>query len=906
MSAYNGPASSPDDSPVARARSLSRYALRLLNAEPDLLTAADVVVPLDRAAMLSRLGAGHADDSALMRDLRVLRKHVMLRLIARDLGGLADLEEVVTTISTLAEIAVERAVAHLETSLAADYGAPTGADSGSVQHMHVIGMGKLGGHELNVSSDIDLVFAYPEDGETSGARPLSNHEFFARLGRRLITIINEITGDGYVFRVDMRLRPLGADGPLACSFAMLENYFITQGREWERYAWIKGRVLCGDRATELAELAGHFVFRRHLDYSAFESLRDLHQQVRREVERRDMQDNIKLGPGGIREVEFTAQLFQLVRGGQDNALRTMNTLKVLPLIAERNLLPAAAVAELMAAYVYLRNLEHRLQYLDDKQTQALPTNADDQALIAAAMNAADYAAMLRELDHHRAAVTRHFDGIFADSRGDEHPLATLWHGGEDEALRAAQTKILRAAGFADPAHALAAIDGLRNSSRVRQMPEASHARMARLVPLIVEQSAQLPNPDATLDRMLHLVESISRRESYLALLLQYPQTIARSATLAGASPWAADYLSRHPILLDELLDSRNLREEPDWPRLEAQLARQLNEAGGDRERQMDALRHFKHAQTLHLLTLDLGGELTIERLADHLSALADLILAATLRLTWSDLRGRHCELPRFIIVAYGKLGGKELGYASDLDLIFLHQDPAPEAAVNYARLAQRMNSALSSVTAAGVLYETDLRLRPDGASGLLVSPLEGFAAYQNEHAWVWEHQALTRARFVAGDGELGTAFETLRAEILRRKRELGALRAEIASMRQTMLDAHPNHSGRFDIKHDRGGLIDVEFIVQYLVLGHAHQHAALTGNIGNLALLKLAAKLGLVEKSAAQAVHDAYRRFRKMQHALRLQGDRYARVEAGELSSEIAAVTALWNRVLGAPAEQPV
>jgi glutamate-ammonia-ligase adenylyltransferase len=900
MSVYNGPPAAPDDSPLARARALSRYARRVIDAEPDLLTAAEAAAPLNRATMLARLGDAHADDAALMHALRQLRKHVMLRLIARDLGGLASLEEVVTTVSALAEIAVEHALRHIEEQLTAIHGEPVGADSGAVQHLHVVGMGKLGGNELNVSSDIDLVFAYPEDGETRGPRTLSNHEFFVRMGRRLITALNETTGDGFVFRVDMRLRPLGADGPLACSFAMLENYFITQGREWERYAWIKGRVLCGDRAAELAALVQPFVFRRHLDYSAFESLKDLHAQVRHEVERRDLQDNIKLGPGGIREVEFIAQLFQLVRGGRDNALRTMNTLAVLPLIGERNLLPAAAVSELMQAYSYLRNLEHRLQYLDDKQTQALPQNDDDLALIAAAMNAPDAAAMLRELNAHRAAVTRHFDGIFADTRSDAHPLAALWHASDDAGGREAQHALLAELGYADPAHALDAIVALRNSSRVRQMPEASHARMARLVPLVAEQSAKRPNPDATLARMLHLVESISRRESYLALLLQYPQTVARGAALAGASPWAADYLAQHPILLDELLDTRNLHAEPDWAALNKQLARQLQEAAGDRERQMDTLRHFKHAQTLHLLAQDLGGELPLERLSDHLSALADLILAATLQLTWQGLPRHHCEVPRFIIVAYGKLGGKELGYASDLDLIFLHQDPQADAAMHYARLAQRMNSALSSVTPAGVLYETDLRLRPDGASGLLVSPLDGFAAYQREHAWVWEHQALTRARFVAGDAELGASFETIRDEILRRPRDTASLRREITAMRKTMLDAHPNASGRFDIKHDRGGLIDVEFIVQYLVLGFAHRYPALTGNIGNLALLKLAARLALIENGAAQAVHDAYKRMRTLQHALRLQGERYARINAGELAAETSAVKKLWRDVLGA------
>jgi glutamate-ammonia-ligase adenylyltransferase len=834
-----------------------------------------------------------------MQTLRVLRKKVMLRLIARDLGGLATLDEVMTTMSMLAEVAVECAVRHLEATLGEDYGTPVGADSGRIQHLHVVGMGKLGGGELNVSSDIDLVFAYPEDGDTCGPRKLSNHEFFVRLARRLITILNEITADGYVFRVDMRLRPLGADGPLVCSFGMLENYFVTQGREWERYAWIKGRVICGDCAEELAALVRPFVFRRHLDYSAFESLRELHQEVRREVERRDMQDNIKLGPGGIREVEFIAQLFQLVRGGQDNAMRTMATLAVLPLTAARNLLPADAVDELMTAYAYLRKLEHRLQYLDDKQTQALPQNDDDQALIAAAMDAPDFAAMRAELDRHRARVTHHFEGIFADSRSEDHPLAVVWQAGGDDTQAEIQHEKLRLAGYADPARALAAIRALRGSNRLRQMPEASHARMSRLVPLVVEDAGKTANPDATLERMLNLLESISRRESYLALLLQYPQTIARGAALASASPWAAAYLTQHPILLDELLDTRNLHAEPDWPRHEAMLERQLAEAGDDRERQMDTLRQFKHAQTLHLLAQDLAGELSLERLSDHLSALADLILLATLRVTWRNLPSRHAEAPRFAIIAYGKLGGKELGYASDLDLIFLYQDDAPEAVVNYARLAQRLNGALSSVTPAGVLYETDLRLRQDGASGMLVSQIDGFAAYQRASAWVWEHQALTRARFVAGDPSIGAAFESIRREILCRERDPATLRSAIASMRQTMLDAHPNTSGQFDIKHDRGGLIDVEFIVQYLVLGFAHHHAELAGNVGNLALLKLAASLGLIDGNAALAAHDAYRRLRQLQHSVRLQGDRFARIEAAELPNEIAAVTALWDRVIG-------
>ena len=896
--AHNVPIPADDDALIRHACGLSRFVRRLLAAEPDLLPASSVAAPFSADEMRARLaGADTGPEAVLMRALRDLRKRVMLRVITRDLGGLATLDEVIATVSALADISIAAAVTHLERRFALDHGTPVAPDSGLTQRLHVVAMGKLGGAELNVSSDIDLVFVYPEDGETGGPRALSNHEFFIRMSRRLIAILNEITADGLVFRVDMRLRPLGADGPLAISFGMLENYFVTQGREWERYEWIKARVVCGDRAQELADLVRPFVFRRHLDYSAFESMRGLHREVRREVERRDILDNIKLGPGGIREIEFIVQLFQLVRGGHDAWLREPSMLTVLPLLATRNLLPAAAVRELTDAYVFLRNLEHRLQYLDDKQTQTLPTSGEDQALVAAMMKFPAFAALRNQLDLHRGEVTHQFESIFATPEQAAHPLAVLWRGAD----RAAALDLLRGLGYADPPRALDRIGALRDSSRVRQMPEASQLRMEQLVPLVIETVAALPNPDATLERMLTLLESISRREAYLALLIQYPQTIERGARLASASPWAAEYLARYPILLDELLDARTLHSAPVWTQLGARLHERLDEAAGDNERQMDLLRHFRHAQTLHLLAQDLAGELPLEKLSDHLSDLADLILSEVLRITWRGLRTRHCDEPRFAIIAYGKLGGKELGYASDLDLIFLFDDKRPEAPENYARLAQRINNWLTSMTPAGVLYETDLRLRPDGASGLLVSSLDGFAAYQRTHAWVWEHQALTRARYVAGDARIGQGFDLVRGEMLCRERELPRLRQEIVAMRDKMLAAHPNTSGGFDIKHDRGGLIDVEFIVQYLVLGYAHRYAELTGNVGNLALLKLAARLGLIADDDALAVHDAYRTFRRLQHALRLQGDKFARVDAGTLAGENATVKKLWSNVLGTP-----
>lgn len=884
------------DANLARVARLSRYVRRLLEAEPALELDAGTGQPFSAGEMRAFLAAHPSgDDDTLERALRALRKRVMLRVTARDLGGLAPLSEVTETMTALAEIAISHALASLEERLAERHGRPLSAAGGRVQQLHVVGMGKLGGSELNVSSDIDLVFIYPEEGETRGPRPISNHEYFTALGRRLIAALSESTADGYVFRVDMRLRPYGDAGPLVTSFDALENYFISQGREWERYAWIKARLLTGDRGAELTERILPFVYRRHMDYNAIAALRDLHRQIRREVERRDIADNIKLGPGGIREIEFIAQVFQLIRGGREPELKTQPTLVVLPRLAARNLLPEAAVRELTEAYGFLRNLEHRLQYLDDQQTHVLPAPDADRALIAEAMGLGDYRALAAALEHHRGNVTRHFDAIFAVAPESEHALAHLWQGALDAER---STGVLAGLSFREPAAVQQRLRSMRSASRYREMPATSQALFDRLVPLAVEAAAAEKDPDVTLERLIALLESIARRGAYLALLKEYPQALSRLAAMMSASPWVAQYLTAHPILLDELLDARTLYAPPHWPSAVRELRGLMDAAAGDAEKQMDVLRHFKHAHTMRLIAQDLAGLLPIETLSDHLSDLACVVLEEVLRATWR-IRPGHRAAPRFAVISYGKLGGKELGYASDLDLVFLHDDAAPEAAENYARFAQRINNWLTSLTPAGTLYETDLRLRPDGAGGMLVSSLASYREYQMEKAWVWEHQALTRARFAAGDREIGAAFESLRVEVLRKERDLEALRRAIAEMRRKLRDAHPNRSELFDLKHDPGGIVDVEFAVQYLVLGHARAHAELTGNIGNLALLKLAVRLGLLAGERAQAAHDAYRRLRQLQHALRLKGEKYARIAPGEVAGEIRAVRELWTPVLG-------
>jgi glutamate-ammonia-ligase adenylyltransferase len=727
-------------------------------------------------------------------------------------------------------------------------------------------MGKLGGGELNVSSDIDLVFMRPAGPE--------REEAFERAGRALIRLLSDTTEDGFAFRVDMRLRPYGESGPLVCDPDFLEEYFVTQGREWERYAWIKARCVSGSAELErqIAQVVRPFVYRKYLDYGTLAAMRRLHAEVRRDVARRDLADHVKLGPGGIREIEFIAQALQLVRGGRDPELAVRPTLQALEKLSIKNLLPEDAAQELSAAYVFLRNVEHRLQYLDDAQRHDLPQDDEDRGRLAAMSGFPGWDAFASRLAEHRAAVTRHFEGAL----GQPEPEA-------------------RARAWPDHPRAVA----LRGSQRYAALPAESRQRLDALIPALADAAAATPDAEATLERGIDLVEAISGRAAYLALLAENPQALGRIARIIGASSWAAQFLTLHPLLLDEVLDDRVLYAPADLKAFAATLRAQLAAHAGDTERRMNIMRELHQGQVFRLLAQDLAGLLSVEHLADHLSALADLMLEVTLEEIWKDLPRRHREgPPLFAVAAYGKLGGKELGYASDLDVVFLYEDAHERAPEVYARLAQRFITWLTLRTPAGLLFDTDVALRPSGASGLLVSALEAFERYQERDAWVWEHQALTRARACAGNPDIGRKFEALREKILRRPRELAALKSEIVQMREKMLAGHPNRSGLFDLKHDRGGMIDVEFAVQYLVLGFSSRHAELTRNLGNIALLGMAAELGLIPGALAEGGRNAYREFRRRQHALRLNGAQYARVDAAEVATHIGAVKELWAAVL--------
>ena len=851
--------------------------------------------------------------------LRRLRQLIQMALMERDVRQQASLAEVCGAVSAVACLAVNTALRYLARELVQVHGLPLDAD-GAPQDLLIVGMGKLGGNELNVSSDIDLVYVHRDGGRTQGDAQghgrIDSNEFFHRLARRLTGLISEVTADGFVFRVDTRLRPNGDSGPLTVSLGMLEQYFFEQGREWERFAWLKSRViadsgLAGPEArsrdeASLSEIVTPFVYRRYLDFAAIDAMRDLHRLIRSEADRRDRRKDqrdgggidVKLGRGGIREVEFCAQLFQVVRGGRDSGLRDRRTLHTLEALAQRRLIEADTAHQLREAYTLLRRIEHAVQYQEDAQTHRLADDPAMRARVACMIGLAPEVFDSR-LEAARARVAEVFDGLLSESASGTPPQAAQG----DRREQALSVDV----------QGQARLDALREGRRYRMAKSDTRARIDQLIDQALREGITLEtaqSPDAAgiartdwLGRLIDLLETVAGRPAYLALLVQFPGAYRQLLRMIGQARWAADYLTRHPVVLDELLDGQILQgaDLNAWEHDLRQSIGLMRLPGGepDIERQMDLLREGHHAQVFRLLTQDLAGQLTVERLSDHLSELADRVLSVALEQAWLQVRQRHREVPVFAVIAYGRLGGKELGYASDLDLVFIYEDDDPMAQPAYSLLAQRLSGWLSTRTAAGLLFEIDLRLRPNGNAGLLVSSLSAFENYQRESAWVWEHQALTRARFAAGDIALGERFEHLRRDLLALPRTLDTLRTEVRNMRGKMLEGHPNRSGDFDIKHDRGGMVDIEFIVQYLVLAHGRTHPALLDNAGNIALLERAAQAGLIETADAQACAQAYRDFRKQQHLLRLNDARYARVPQDTFSAHREAVRRLWRSLIG-------
>jgi glutamate-ammonia-ligase adenylyltransferase len=871
------------------------------------------------AARVAKFLNNAADEPALKTRLRQLRRREWLRIAWRDLAGWADLNETFATLSEFADACVDGALAKLHAWAVAKHGEPRGEASGKPQRLVVLALGKLGGQELNFSSDIDLVFAYPEEGETQGAAALSNHEFFIRLGQALINALNENTADGFVFRVDMRLRPNGASGPLALSFDAMEHYYQVHGREWERYALIKARPIAGSRAAgqELLARLKPFVFRRYLDYGTLEAIRSMKLLIEREVARKGLQHNIKLGPGGIREIEFLAQALQLIRGGREPQLAEPALLKVLPRLAAAGHLTPQTERELAAAYVFLRNTEHRLQMIEDRQTQELPVNERERLRLAFASGFADWTKFETALNRHRRRVQELFSQMFSAPQAEAVPPAQAKEGLQAVWLQAvdaeAARSILTRAGYAEPDAVLSLLEGLRAGSAYESFSAEGRARMDRLVPLLLAAAGLSPDPATTLPRLVNLLEAIGRRSTYLALLIENPMALSQLVKLASASPWVANWIAQHPILLDELLDPRSLYEPLTRSRLAEELRQRLAHIPAeDAELQLDILREFRHGHVLRVAAADLAAGLAPEQVGAHLAAIAEVVIGESLELAQRALVAKHgaprCPEqeapPGFAVIGYGKLGSLELGYGSDLDMIFLYEgceDGMTQGAralpneAFFARLGQRLIHILTARTPGGILYEVDMRLRPSGQSGPLVTSLAAFRDYQQNHAWTWEHQALVRARPVAGSSQLARHFTGVREEILCRPRDPAKLKAEVREMREKMAAEKIRHDAtQADVKHDPGGIVDIEFMVQYWVLRWAHDHPALTRHTENIQLLEALKAEGLLEPARAELLTQAYRRYLSVEYRLKLM-ERGSLANPAELGDWPEKVRRIWD-----------
>ncbi|WP_446731217.1 bifunctional [glutamate--ammonia ligase]-adenylyl-L-tyrosine phosphorylase/[glutamate--ammonia-ligase] adenylyltransferase [Pseudomonas sp. CFBP 13719] len=881
----------------------------------DLIASGDLDRPFNPGELREQIALAVAQtdgEDDLARTLRRQRARQQVRIIWRDLNRLADLVQTCRDLSDMADACIDQAYQWLYPRQCQQLGTPMGRRSGEQQHMVVLGMGKLGAVELNLSSDIDLIFGYPEGGETQGAkRPLDNQEFFIRLGQRLIKALDPITVDGFVFRVDMRLRPYGSSGALVLSFNALEQYYQDQGRDWERYAMIKARVVAGDQqaGAQLLDMLRPFVYRRYLDFSAIDALRTMKQLIQQEVRRKGMADNIKLGSGGIREVEFIAQAFQLIHGGRDLSLQQRPLLKVLKTLEGQGYLPAAVVDELREGYEFLRYTEHAIQAIADRQTQMLPDDERDRARIAFMMGFADWPAFHTRLMHWRGRTAWHFAQVIADPDEDAETSEAMVIGGEwlplweethdaDSACRQ-----LQEAGFSDARQALKRLEDLRGSPQLRAMQRLSRERLDAFIPRLLAQAVEHADPDLILERVLPLVEAVARRSAYLVLLTENPDALRRLLTLCAASPWIAEQIARFPLLLDELLNEARLFNPPLAPELAAELRERLTRIPeDDLEQQMEALRHFKLAHNLRVAASEIAGGLPLMKVSDYLTWLAEAILAQVLALAWRQTVARHgvpkradgsdCD-PAFVIVGYGKVGGIELGHGSDLDLVFIHDgDPSLEtdgakpidSAQFFTRLGQRIIHLLTAQTNSGQLYEVDMRLRPSGAAGLLVSSVAAFSRYQQTEAWTWEHQALVRARVLVGCRQTGAEFEQVRGAVLAKPRDLDTLRTEVSEMRAKMRDnlgtrqtaagrgANAFEAGqRFDVKQDAGGIVDIEFMVQYAALAWSGKHPDLLRYTDNIRILEGLEEAGLLPAADAGLLREAYKAYRSAAHRQALQ-----------------------------------
>jgi [glutamine synthetase] adenylyltransferase / [glutamine synthetase]-adenylyl-L-tyrosine phosphorylase len=866
------------------------------------------------------------DRESLSRRLRLFRRGQMIRIALRDLAGWADLVEIMTDLSALADACIDQTASLVYQWQCLKFGIPT-AHSGLHQKLVVLGMGKLGGLELNFSSDVDLIFAFPEIGMTQGGpESISNEEFFVRLCRDVIKIIGEGTPDGIVFRVDLDLRPFGESGPVVMSFDAMEAYYQEQGREWERYAWIKARVISGDKdaGARLLQRLKPFVYRRYLDFGSFESLRKMKQNISLEVKRKGMASNIKLGPGGIREVEFFGQVFQLIRGGITPSLQERGIQKAMKALADENYIPRRVCDDLIRAYRFLRTVEHRLQEFSDQQTHVVPNDPHARERLAASMGFDTFESFNNLLEKQRNSVHSHFNKLLeikdsgqTENRNKEIDMAleAIWENLLDDKSR---RKILHSAGYESSDEVMQLLDHLRNHPATRSLSSEGRLRLDKLMPLMLKEVGRSEQPLVVLNRIVDLIRAIEQRTNYLALLLENPTAVVHMVKLAGASSWIVSFLSRHPILLDELLDPRTLYRPPEKSELVKEIRKRLNVVSDQGlENQIQELCVFKQVNTLRVAAADVTGALTLMRTSDYLTDIAETVLNEVVELSWNHLVEKHgtpvCRMDGmdidtgFSVIAYGKLGGIELGYGSDLDMVFLHagiqgQTRGGKVPIDnhqfFARLGQRVIHILTTHTAVGKLYEPDMRLRPSGSSGILVSHIDAYYDYQINNAWTWEHQALIKARPITGDVFMSKRFDEIRREILAKPRIKKQLQQEVVDMRKRMCkeysEADPDV---FDLKQDAGGIIDIEFIVQYLVLLKSSEYSELIQWTDVVRLLETLKETHIINDHVAHILKVAYLTFRSAVHQLSLQ-EKPAKVPENRFRGLRENVEQIWEDIM--------
>ena len=896
---------------------ISESCLRRPEILVDLVNSGDLLTSYNSHGYQDKLAAMRIDNEAgLMQKLRHFRRREMIRIAWRDLAGWAPLSETLAEVSWLADACIQYALAFLYRQACEKRGTPLLAD-GSPQQIIVLGMGKLGAYELNYSSDIDLIFAYAENGVLPDRKETSYSEFFTRLCQSLVKVLDEITVDGFVFRTDIRLRPFGDSGPIIMTFDGMENYYQTQAREWERYAMVKARQVAGDFNTgaQLMAMLKSFVYRRYLDYGAFEELRSLKLQITQELRRKDRMDNVKLGPGGIREVEFIGQAFQLIRGGNEKALQTRGILDVLKTLGELELLTPNDAAQLIQSYCFLRRVENHIQQYQDRQTHDLPTAPLVQALLAYSLGYPDWNCFKNELDTVREQVHAVFDQVFSLSRQavkDQHSQL-IWTGTADDAEL---LDSLSWYGFQQPTETLAAIKHFKNAPSIRRLTAKGAKVLDRLMPQLIEAMRQVDNLDETLKRILGLFEAVAGRNVYWSLLAENPDALAQMIRLSSASPWICDYLSLYPVLFDELLDTRTLYEPLKKGDLDEQLAGLLAAIDvQDLEQLMIALRQFKQLNMLRVAAADIMGAIPLMVVSDYLTFIAESIVTHVVERAWLMLTEKHGKPPGsdnnpngFAVIGFGKLGGIELGYGSDLDMVFLYDCPDGNALTDggkpiscaqfYGRLGLKVRHILDTKLLSGILYEVDMRLRPSGDSGLLVTHINAYEDYLKNQAWTWEHQALVRGRFIAGDARLKTHYEAIRRRILSLPRDVALLKTEVREMREKMRGALATKElNKFDLKQSKGGIADIEFIVQFGVLAQAAKNEALTTYTDNVRLLEGLQEDGFMSQAEAEILKAAYCTYRDTGHKLVLQGERAVINEAEvlELSKQVEQI---WHKYM--------